>query len=649
MSLHLKYRPQTFDEVIGNEEVIEILSNMLEKGNCPHSFLFTGPTGTGKTTVARIMADELGCVGEDFKEIDIADFRGIDMAREIRRKSGYKPINGPCRVWVLDECFAKGTLITMADASVRPIEDIMEGDYVKNIQGNVQVSKTFRNKVDLNRVCLIKFRNGQTITCSEDHLFLTPDGWLKAKYLQDSFVFLNKVSKFMPNMNSLNLEKHEKNEKSMFYLWREFYIKIKLKSTDVWQSLWECFSWQQSSWDAAFLGNEGQNISQTIRIFQNRERNSSLQNAFRKNEKEQSILPTNKFGQRKSHKTIKWNSSCMERGTRGERKINNSSKIISNFFRMGNGSGNKNRAFPNGQFRVYLQLQSRPRKSINQISNRNRWKRASCEKEYITRSKENKEIESVRVASVEIYQQGSAGESFNSVIGSKERDQGYVTFYDLEIEGHPSYFANEITVHNCHELTTQAQDALLKILEDTPKHVYFILCTTDDHKLKPTLKGRCSTFAMKLLEDRQMMSLLRKVVDGEDETLLKPVYQQIIQDGLGHPRNALQILGQVLSVEPDNRLKTAEKAAVEYSQSIELCRVLLNEGSSWKKVSSILIGLKQEEPEKIRRHVLGYCQSVLLKTSNNRAALVMENFLEPFYNTLFPGLIFACYNVICGE
>ena len=53
---------------------------------CPHAFLLTGGTGCGKTTLGRILAKELGSVGTDMREIDSADFRGIDTVREIRRK-----------------------------------------------------------------------------------------------------------------------------------------------------------------------------------------------------------------------------------------------------------------------------------------------------------------------------------------------------------------------------------------------------------------------------------------------------------------------------------------------------------------------------------------------------------------------------------
>jgi len=200
-------------------------------------------------------------------------------------------------------------------------------------------------------------------------------------------------------------------------------------------------------------------------------------------------------------------------------------------------------------------------------------------------------------------------------------------------------------IDECHKMTNDAQNALLKTLEDTPKHVYFILCTTDPQKLLPTIKGRCSTFMVKLLTDSEMMLLLRKVVKAEEDSLAKVIYEQIIQDSLGHPRNALQILDQVLRVDTPQRLATAQRAAEEQSQSIELCRALIS-GSDWKRVSAILNGLKDQDAEGVRRHVLGYAQSVLLKQSSNQAAYVIECFYEPFFNIGFPGLVYACYSVV---
>ncbi len=206
-------------------------------------------------------------------------------------------------------------------------------------------------------------------------------------------------------------------------------------------------------------------------------------------------------------------------------------------------------------------------------------------------------------------------------------------------------------IDECHKLTNDAQNALLKILEDTPKHVYFILATTEPQKLIPTIKGRCVQYAVSPLSDIQMKKLLRSIVKAENASLDKIVYEQIVQDSLGYPRNAIQILEQVLATPTEKRLEVAKRSAEMQSQTIELCRALVN-GDGWKKISLILTGLKDEEPESIRRAILSYCSTVILKSSGLSAltiAKIMEEMVDPFYNSGFPGLVFACYAISEGE
>ena len=201
-------------------------------------------------------------------------------------------------------------------------------------------------------------------------------------------------------------------------------------------------------------------------------------------------------------------------------------------------------------------------------------------------------------------------------------------------------------IDECHKMTGDAQNAMLKILEDTPNHVYFILCTTEPHKLIATIKNRCSVFTVEPLSDLQMRNLLKKIAKAENEIIKAKVLDQIILDSLGHARQAIQILEQVLAVEPELRLKVAKKSAEEQSQSIELCRALMKGGIPWKSVSNILKGIKEQDPENTRRHVLGYAQSVLLNGDQERAGLILEEFIEPFYTSGFPGLVLACYMVV---
>jgi DNA polymerase-3 subunit gamma/tau len=198
----------------------------------------------------------------------------------------------------------------------------------------------------------------------------------------------------------------------------------------------------------------------------------------------------------------------------------------------------------------------------------------------------------------------------------------------------------------CHKYLADSQNALLKILEDTPKHVYFILCTTDPQKLLGTIKGRCSTFQVLPLSDTDMYSLLKKISRAEGQKIEKEVLDQIVQDSQGHPRNAINILEQVLCVDPEKQLQVARRSAEQQSQIIELCRALIAK-KRWKEIAGILSGLKEgNDAESIRRMVLGYCQAILLKGENTQAGLVMECFIPNTYDVGFPGIVFACYSSI---
>ena len=102
-SLADKYRPTTFSEIRGNENLKSIISRTLKKENKPQTYILQGVRGCGKTTLSRIMAEKLGAVGRDIKELNISDMRGIDTARSIIENVGYMPVEGESKVIILNE------------------------------------------------------------------------------------------------------------------------------------------------------------------------------------------------------------------------------------------------------------------------------------------------------------------------------------------------------------------------------------------------------------------------------------------------------------------------------------------------------------------------------------------------------------------
>jgi DNA polymerase III subunit gamma/tau len=123
-SLYRRHRPQAFDEVVGQEHVVRTLRNAVERDRVHHAYLFVGSRGTGKTSVAKILARSLNCVngptvtpcGEcescrtiaagsslDVIEMDAASNRSVDDIRELRERVGYAPAAGRWKVYILDE------------------------------------------------------------------------------------------------------------------------------------------------------------------------------------------------------------------------------------------------------------------------------------------------------------------------------------------------------------------------------------------------------------------------------------------------------------------------------------------------------------------------------------------------------------------
>lgn len=103
IALYRKYRPDTFGDVRGQEHVVKALEGALKKDAIPHALLFAGPRGTGKTSVARIFAREIGASAMDTYEIDAASNRGIDDIRELREAVHTLPFESKRKVYIIDE------------------------------------------------------------------------------------------------------------------------------------------------------------------------------------------------------------------------------------------------------------------------------------------------------------------------------------------------------------------------------------------------------------------------------------------------------------------------------------------------------------------------------------------------------------------
>ncbi len=109
MSLQVSHRPKDFKDIVGNKEVVKSLKSVLYRKKkklsrtIPSAFLITGPSGTGKTTIGRIIKNVLNCSDADYSEYDNADDRSIESIRRMKDNLKYSPLDGDKKVILMDE------------------------------------------------------------------------------------------------------------------------------------------------------------------------------------------------------------------------------------------------------------------------------------------------------------------------------------------------------------------------------------------------------------------------------------------------------------------------------------------------------------------------------------------------------------------
>ncbi|PJB50511.1 MAG: hypothetical protein CO103_02115, partial [Chloroflexi bacterium CG_4_9_14_3_um_filter_45_9] len=161
-----------------------------------------------------------------------------------------------------------------------------------------------------------------------------------------------------------------------------------------------------------------------------------------------------------------------------------------------------------------------------------------------------------------------------------------------------------------HQLSKDGQNAALKILEDTPSHVYFFLCTTDPRKLMKTILTRCCEMPVRLLTHDELESLVNKICKRENVQISEDIREDIVIGAQGSARTALVLLDKILNLKPEEQTEAIQQKLAEENEAIDLCRALFAK-KSWEQITAILKNLKGD-PEQVRYAVLGYARSVLL-------------------------------------
>lgn len=159
---------------------------------------------------------------------------------------------------------------------------------------------------------------------------------------------------------------------------------------------------------------------------------------------------------------------------------------------------------PNNNVAYYIQ--KKPLLHKENINSRCGWENPLFETWYTKIYKNNKSNEVVKVAGVQQF----SGEN------------GYTEMYDLNIEENHSYFVEDVLVHNCHMISTAGWNSMLKIFEEPPEYVIFVLCTTDPQKIIPTIMSRAQRFNFSKISTQGIINRLTYILQQEQITTYEP-------------------------------------------------------------------------------------------------------------------------------
>ncbi len=210
-------------------------------------------------------------------------------------------------------------------------------------------------------------------------------------------------------------------------------------------------------------------------------------------------------------------------------------------------------------------------------------------------------------------------------------------------------------IDEAHKLTGDAQNAFLKMLEDPPGHVYFMLATTDPQKLLNTIRTRATEIKVRALKNDEMKQLLdRTCVDEVGSKLTEDVRDKIIDLADGSPRKALVLLNQIMGLEGDEEAALAAlSGGIAERDGIELARLLMSSNASWPAVAKLLKELPdlETQAEGLRRLMISYASSVALGGGKGaaRAVDLIDCFRTPCYDTGRAGLILSCWDAVSAK
>ena len=676
IALALKYRPKTFDDVIEQDAIKQTLKHQLDTGTIKNCYLFTGPAGCGKTTDARIFANEANGKNCTVIELDAASNNGVDDVRLIIEQAKYKSLDSKYKTFIIDECFSGNTPVKTPNGDI-PIKGISVGDVIYNLSGKDIVVAKSENRVATDRLTKVQLSDENVILTTKDHLFFTQNGWKQAQLLAkgDELFDYKKLCNMWEELSMLSKRykenlfqrmyeylscRNSKNESEgqtetnkedlsdmservcnisfnqFNYLWNEVcgfiqetawinrkakgklleiqtfisvscmwkdYDRVKQSKSQILfkrmcnsisertesnnEILYEgsclCYMWEYL-FKTLFQQETDLFFSMLFSASFSKEQKTLFRKTEKLNENKQSFQEPINITESKTNKGEERYITSMDWQTWWKWSLYGTTDDFIQIIRseyVGVGMCNTNKTETG--FRLSDKLQGGYRKSNIKDWNRSGWKSTFLESWAVKGFEKSSTTEPTWVDSIEVYKRGNNEQSFTNYFTDSELHSEYVTMYDLQVKNHPSYFVNDILVHNCHMITPQGWAAFLKIVEEPPANALFIFATTDPQKIPNTILSRVQRYDFKKISFNGIVNRLKYIISQEnaEENIISykdEAIEYIAKLADGGMRDAITTLDKCISYNPVLTLDNVVKAlgGVDYDTMFDLVEGIYN-------------------------------------------------------------------------
>ena len=587
-SLYRKWRSQTFSDLVGQGAVTRTLLNAVRDGRLVHAYLFSGPRGTGKTSTARLLAKAVNCAhpiqGEpcneclscreitaghspDVIEIDAASNTGVDNIRDLRENVHLLGVGGRYRLYIVDECFSYGELVTLADGTKMSIGKLVESQWQGSVLSyNVETGKTepkpivrhMRKQSALPAV-RVTFDNNRAIVCTINHKFYTPEGQVCAGHLQPGqFVFTNR-------------ERITQHQRSVVMAAAVGDGHIDLTGSAMRARLQIRHGVAQKEYleyKAQLLGNlvhtaptydagvgtysktgthrfstlSRPEIAQIHRELYKTEGRKRITQSFldQLDELALALWYLDDGSLITSH--IRY-----QRHTDGGISIYDSTRSTISMYGFTREEAQMVCDWHKERWGIESRITKTLRGPIIWLTLAGTRRLHEIIASYVPPTMQYKLLPQYQGQFQPITDDQRPGGLAVSVVKAIDQVPAPEYVYNIEVADNHNYFVRDMLVANCHMLTTSAFNALLKTLEEPPPHVIFILATTEAHKVPPTVVSRCQPFYFRRFNQQDLVERIQYVA-GQEGLELEPAAADLLARGAGGGmRDALSLLDQAIA------------------------------------------------------------------------------------------------------